>query len=58
MADVAAETQPVKYPEWKISLGKFTIYFSLLRLGKFIFYLTFASGVWFFYWFNAIQCPC
>ena len=36
----------VKDPEWK------------LRLGKFIFYLTAAFAVWFFYWFNVIQCPC
>lgn len=28
------------------------------RLGKIIFYLTVALGVWFFYWLNGIQCPC
>ncbi len=35
-----------KEPEWKI------------RLGKAIFWSTVAFAVWFFYWFNAIQCPC
>jgi hypothetical protein len=55
---VVRDIPHVKAPEWKISLGKVTIYFSILRLGKFIFYLTAACGVFFFYWFNAIQCPC
>ena len=35
-----------KDPAWKI------------RLGKAIFWTTVAFAVWFFYWFNAIQCPC
>ena len=35
-----------KDPPWKI------------RLGKAIFSTTVAFAVWFFYWFNAIQCPC
>jgi len=26
--------------------------------GKMIFYATVALGLWFFYWFNGIQCPC
>jgi hypothetical protein len=46
MADVASDVQRAKDPEW------------LLRLGKFMFYVTCAFAVWFFYWFNAIQCPC
>ncbi len=28
------------------------------KLGKTIFYLTIALGLWFFYWLNGIQCPC
>ena len=40
----ASQTSPD--PEWK------------LRLGKFLFYTSAACGVYFFYWFNVIQCPC
>ena len=29
-----------------------------IKLGKVIFYLTVAAGLWFFYWLNGIQCPC
>ena len=29
-----------------------------IKLGKSIFYLTIAMGIWFFYWLNGIQCPC
>ncbi|MGE3978753.1 MAG: hypothetical protein AB7F94_14360 [Nitrospira sp.] len=29
-----------------------------IKLGKMIFYLTIAMGIWFFYWLNGIQCPC
>lgn len=29
-----------------------------ITLGKTIFYLTVAAGLWFFYWLNGIQCPC
>ena len=29
-----------------------------LKLGKFIFYLTAAAGVYFFFWFNVTRCPC
>ena len=29
-----------------------------ITLGKAIFYLTVAAGLWFFYWLNGIQCPC
>lgn len=29
-----------------------------IKLGKVIFYITCAVGLWFFYWFNGIQCPC
>ena len=28
------------------------------RVGKSIFYVTAAVELWFFYWFNGIQCPC
>jgi hypothetical protein len=28
------------------------------KLGKMIFYITCALGLWFFYWLNGIQCPC
>ncbi len=28
------------------------------KLGKVIFYVTCATAIWFFYWFNGIQCPC
>ncbi|NGZ99137.1 MAG: hypothetical protein CV089_24010 [Nitrospira sp. WS110] len=29
-----------------------------IKAGKTVFYLTIAAGLWFFYWFNGIQCPC
>lgn len=29
-----------------------------IKIGKMIFYLTCALALWFFYWFNGIQCPC
>jgi hypothetical protein len=29
-----------------------------LKMGKMLFYVAAASGVFFFYWFNVIQCPC
>ena len=29
-----------------------------IKIGKMIFYITCALGLWFFYWFNGIQCPC
>lgn len=29
-----------------------------IKIGKMIFYLTCAIGIYFFYWFNGIQCPC
>ena len=45
MAEAAFEAQRVKDPAWKI------------RLGKAIFWSTVAFAVWFFYWFNALQCP-
>jgi hypothetical protein len=38
--------EAVQDPEWK------------LKLGKMIFYVTVAIGLWFFYWFAGIQCPC
>jgi hypothetical protein len=28
------------------------------KVGKSIFYITVATAIWFFYWFNGIQCPC
>jgi len=28
------------------------------KIGKTIFYLTCAIGIWFFYWFAGITCPC
>lgn len=28
------------------------------KVGKMIFYITVAAAIWFFYWFNGIQCPC
>ena len=31
---------------------------SQTKLGKMIFYITLAVGLWFFYWFAGIQCPC
>jgi hypothetical protein len=46
MAEAAVEVLRVKELAWKI------------RLGKAIFWTTVAFTVWFFYWFNAIQCPC
>jgi len=46
MAEAALEVPYVKEPAWKI------------RLGKVVFWSTVAFAVWFFYWFNAIQCPC
>ena len=29
-----------------------------IKFGKMIFYVTVALSLWFFYWFNGIQCPC
>jgi hypothetical protein len=29
-----------------------------VKIGKMIFYITTAIGLWFFYWFAGIQCPC
>jgi membrane protein insertase Oxa1/YidC/SpoIIIJ len=29
-----------------------------VKVGKMIFYITCAVGLWFFYWFAGIQCPC
>jgi hypothetical protein len=29
-----------------------------VKIGKMIFYVTCAVALWFFYWFNGIQCPC
>jgi hypothetical protein len=29
-----------------------------IKIGKMIFYVTCAIGLWFFYWFAGIQCPC
>ena len=29
-----------------------------VAIGKMIFYVTCAAGLWFFYWFAGIQCPC
>ncbi len=29
-----------------------------VKVGKMIFYGTVALSLWFFYWFNGIQCPC
>jgi len=29
-----------------------------IKIGKMIFYVTVALGLWFFYWFNGIQCLC
>ena len=29
-----------------------------IKIGKMIFYTTVALALWFFYWFNGIQCPC
>jgi hypothetical protein len=30
----------------------------MVKVGKMIFYITCAVGLWFFYWFAGIQCPC
>ena len=29
-----------------------------IKIGKMIFYITRAVGLWFFYWVGGIQCPC
>jgi hypothetical protein len=45
----APSTRPASeegVPEWEI------------KFGKMIFYITVVAGLWFFYWFNGIQCPC
>lgn len=55
MAETASESSGVKDVEY-FRMGKFAV--SKLRLGKFMFYATCAFATWFFYWFNAIQCPC
>ena len=55
MAEAATGSAGVKDVEY-FRMGKFVV--SKLRLGKFMFYATCALATWFFYWFNAIQCPC
>ena len=55
MAEAAVESSGAKDVEW-FRFGKFAV--SKLRLGKFMFYVSCALGVWFFFWFNVIQCPC
>jgi hypothetical protein len=55
MAETAVGSSGVKDIEY-FRMGKLVV--SKLRLGKFMFYVTCACGVWFFYWFNVIQCPC
>jgi len=55
MAEAATRLSGVKDVEY-FRMGKFVV--SKLRLGKFMFYATCAFAAWFFYWFNAIQCPC
>lgn len=55
MAEAAVGSSGVKDVEY-FRMGKFVV--SKLRLGKFMFYLMCAFAIWFFYWFNAIQCPC
>jgi hypothetical protein len=30
----------------------------MIKVGKMTFYVTCALGLWFFYWFAGIQCPC
>ncbi len=44
--DQGLESEERVVPEWEI------------KLGKIIFYITCALGLWFFYWLNGIQCPC
>lgn len=29
-----------------------------IKIGKMIFYITSAAGIWFFYWLAGVQCPC
>ncbi len=44
--EMERQTPEREVPEWET------------KLGKVIFYLTVALGLWFFYWLNGIQCPC
>jgi hypothetical protein len=55
MAEAATVSSVVKDVEY-FRVGKFVV--SQLRLGKFMFYVTCAFSVWFFFWFAGIQCPC
>ncbi len=29
-----------------------------VKVARMLFYITCAVGLWFFYWFAGIQCPC
>ncbi len=55
MAEAATVSSGVKDVEY-FRMGKFVV--SQLRLGKFMFYVTCALGIWFFFWFAGTQCPC
>lgn len=55
MAEATVVSSDVKDVEY-FRMGKFVV--SKLRLGKFMFYVTCALGIWFFFWFAGIQCPC
>ncbi|MDH5667386.1 MAG: hypothetical protein OEY86_05175 [Nitrospira sp.] len=46
MAEVASQEAASQDSELKV------------KIGKMIFYITIAVGLWFFYWFAGIQCPC
>ena len=45
-------------PGKKVGQGEREIEDWEIKLGKIIFYITCAVSLWFFYWFNGIQCPC
>ena len=55
MAEAATVSSGVKDVEF-FRVGPLVV--SQLRLGKFMFYVTCAFSVWFFFWFAGIQCPC
>jgi hypothetical protein len=55
MAEAATVSSGVKDVEY-FRMGKFVV--SQLRLGKFMFYVTCALGIWFFFWFAGTTCPC
>lgn len=55
MAEAISASAGVKDVEY-FRIGKLVV--SQLRLGKFMFYVTCALSIGFFFWFAGMSCPC